>query len=110
MQFDFNVSKLNDKADFDTEHFNLFGYISKAEQEQCKSWQWLKEHYKDKFDDIDYFYNIPVEITMDVEMFDDFIKLYIEDYNKFLPSERKLTLKDFENELKSGDDVLVYWG
>lgn len=106
MPFDFNVSKLDNKA----EHFNLFGYISKAEQEQCKSWQWLKEYCKDKFGDIDYFYNMPVEIIMNAEMFDDFIKLYIEDYNKFLPSERKLTPKDFEDELKSGDDVLVYWG
>lgn len=110
MPFDFNVSKLDNDADFATEHFNLFGYISKAEQEQCKSWQWLKEHYEDEFGDIDYFYNIPVEITMDAEMFNDFIRLYIEDYNKFLPSERRLTLKDFGDEPKSGDDVLVYWG
>lgn len=110
MPFDFNVSKPDDKADFDAEHFNLFGYISKAEQEQCKSWQWLKEHYKDEFSDIDYFYNIPVEITMGVETFNDFIKLYIEDYNKFSPFKQRLTLKNFEDELKPGDDVLVRWG
>lgn len=90
----------------------LYGYISDDELKQCKSWQWLKKHHNDKFDDNidDFIWGIGSSpgITMWPSEYKEFIKLYIDDYNKFSSSD-KISLKNFEKSLSSNDKILVEW-
>ena len=87
----------------------LFGYISDEEMHNCKSWQWLKnkelltEYNQDLWD-----YGIPHTVRLWHNDFEEFIKLYIEDYNKYSPYHNTLSLDDFKKSL-SADEVIIEW-
>lgn len=86
----------------------LYGYISKKDLHKLKSWKWLVENEwvskadKDKWD-----YGYDHQMVMWHEDFEEFIKLYIEDYNTYY-GEKVLSLKDFKASLKA-EMVLVEW-
>lgn len=93
----------------------LFGYIPPSEMKKCKSAKWLYEnHFIDSlFDegecDYEFWYQTyNPQIIMDTEQYQQFIKLYIEDYNKFSPYGNKLSLDDFKETLNASY-VLVEW-
>jgi hypothetical protein len=87
----------------------LFGYISDEELHACKSWQWLKNHgyitekNKDNWD-----YDEPHQTILWNDEFEEFIKLYIEDYNKYSNYGYKLSLDNFKKSLKA-KQVLIEW-
>lgn len=88
----------------------LFGYISEEELHKCKSWKWLKDHgYIDEEDEDLWDYSFSHQTVLFQEEFKEFIKLYIDDYNKYGQYGLQLSLDDFNKSLKAGQ-VLIEWG
>lgn len=87
----------------------LFGYISEEELHKCKSWQWLKDHgYLDGEDEDLWDYRFTHQSVLFADKFKEFIKLYIDDYNKYSQYGRQLSLDDFKKSLKA-EQVLIEW-
>lgn len=88
----------------------LFGYISKEELHKCKSWRWLKDHgYITGEDEELWDYGFSHQSVLFADEFKEFIKLYIDDYNKYGQYGRQLSLDDFKKSLKA-EQVLIEWG
>ena len=91
----------------------LFGYISDEQLHDCKSWQWLKEHrYLDEETEDIWNYGIDHGVCLFGPYYEEFIKLYIEDYNKYSPYGNKLSLDDFEQTLnlaKKYESLYIEW-
>ena len=88
----------------------LFGYISEEELHKCKSWRWLKDHGYINSDDEDCWdYGASHQTVLWAHEFKEFIKLYIDDYNKYGQYGHQLSLDDFKNSLKA-EQVLIEWG
>ena len=88
----------------------LFGYISDEELHACRSWQWLKNRgYITEEDKYRWDYDCPHEAVLWHDEFEEFIKLYIDDYNKYGQYGHQLSLDDFEKSLKA-EQVLIEWG
>lgn len=87
----------------------LFGYISDEDLHTCKSWKWMKDkcflekEYEDCWD-----YDFSHQMQLNRYAYKEFIKLYIEDYNRLSPYGNTLSLDDFKDSL-SNDLVLVEW-
>ena len=87
----------------------LFGYISDEDLHTCKSWKWMKDKgflEKEYEDCWTYSFNHQMELWHDE--FEEFIKLYIEDYNRLSPYGNTLSIDDFKSSL-SHRLVLVEW-
>ena len=92
----------------------LFGYISEENLHKCKSWQWLKDkgYLKEGLEDV-WDYGITHGTLLPGPEYKEFIKLYIEDYNKYNQYNNKLSLSDFEKTIKLADayeDLYIEWG
>lgn len=88
----------------------LFGYISEEELHKCKSWRWLKDHGYINSDDEDcWYYDASHQTVLWAHEFKEFIKLYIDDYNKYGQYGRQLSLDDFKKSLRA-EQVLIEWG
>lgn len=88
----------------------LFGYIDEKKLHDCKSWKWLKKRgYITEEDEDLWDYSFYHQTVLDQDKFRKFIKLYIDDYNKYSPYGCKLSLDDFEKSLKA-EQVLIEWG
>lgn len=78
----------------------LYGYIDPETLHKCKSWQWLDEHgYLDPNEKDKWTYGYSHEMLLLKDDFEEFIKLYIEDYNKYAPYGGELSLDDFDEAL-----------
>lgn len=87
----------------------LFGYISDEALHSCKSWKWLKEKgYIDEEDEDMWDYGASHQTLLWSDEYEEFIKLYIEDYNTYSPYGNTLSLNDFKGSL-SADKVLIEW-
>ena len=91
----------------------LFGYISDEQLHDCKSWQWLKEHghLDEETEDI-WGYGLTHGSYLFGTAFEEFIKLYIEDYNRYSPFGNKLSLDDFEQSLnlaRNYEPLYIEW-
>ena len=87
----------------------LFGYISDEELHTCKSWKWLKDKglLEEGLEDA-WCYGITHAQDLFHDDYLEFIKLYIEDYNRLSPFGSHLTLEDFSKSLAAGE-VALYW-
>lgn len=83
------------------------GYFCEEDLHKCKSWRWLKERgYVDEEDLRDgVFYH---QVMLFQNEFIEFIKLYIDDYNKYNDCGHKLSLDDFVHSL-GVEKVLIEW-
>lgn len=87
----------------------LFGYIDEEELHNCRSWKWLKRRgYIDKEEKDLWDYGFYHQTVLFRDEFREFIKLYIDDYNKYNHYGHKLSLDDFANSLKA-EQVLIEW-
>lgn len=85
----------------------LYGYLDDEELYTLKSWQWLHErNYVDK--DEYWSYGASHECMLYKREYEEFIKLYIEDYNKHSLYGNTLSIDDFKDSLNA-DCVVICW-
>lgn len=87
----------------------LYGYIDRKDLKELKSYKWLlRNEYITGEPDEYWNYGFNPNIVLDHWDFEEFLKLYIEDFNN-VRGEEVLKLEDYKELLNDKSDKILMW-